>query len=173
MKQHLWLTLTIPLTLGSALAGDTKGWEPFTSKEHGFSILMPGKPLENTQNVKSPVGQLEVTTFFADHGKDAAVMISVTQYPESALKFGPAKLLDSARDGAVSSSKGKLKAETKITLGAHQGRDLTIESDTRGHMRTRIFLVGSRLIQTMAIGPKGYPQSKEATTFLDSLKLIK
>src|SRR2546421_6377456 len=40
------------------VAGHADEWKTYSSKEGGFSVVMPGKPQEQTQEVKTPDGKL-------------------------------------------------------------------------------------------------------------------
>ena len=58
-------------------------------------------------------------------------------------------------------------------LGDHPGRELWIESENAGMIHTRLYAVGPRLYQTLAIGPKKFVETKDTVRFLDSFKLSK
>ena len=170
---RICLGLTLPLLL-TAAGEPAKDWKPYHSKEGGFEVSFPGKPLESRQLVKTGLGTLQVTMLLLEHKKEAAFVVSFTDFSEEAFKGGDdEKRLNFARDGAVASAKGKLKSEKKITLAKFPGRELVIESDTRGTVRTRIYAVEKRLYQTMAVGSKAFVQSKDAERFLNSFQLDK
>jgi hypothetical protein len=168
---HLLLSLTLPLFLGTTQKAAE--WKTFASAKGGFSVVLPAEPSEQVQSVKTPAGTVDVILYLVDGKKDAAsYVVGYSEFPEKALQTGTSeKRLDNARDGAVQSAKGKLKEEKKILLGAYPGRDLVIESETRGVVRTRIYAVRNRLYQTMIIGPKKAVDSSDAGVFLDSFKL--
>lgn len=176
--------LFAPLVLGGGLlgagllrAGDDlpKDWKLHESKEGRFTVALPGTPLESRQLVKTGLGTLEVTMLLLELRKEnAAFVVSFSDFPEAVFKGGDdATRLDYARTGAVTSAKGKLVSEKRITLGRHAGRELLIENAKKEFIRTRLFAVDKRLYQTIASGPKAFVQSKEATVFLDSFKLTK
>jgi hypothetical protein len=166
------LPLTLPLVLGGAQ--DPAEWKPFVSKKGGFSVTLPAEPTEQVQTVKTPAGPVDVVLYLIDGKKDTvSYVVGYSQFPEKALQTGTSeKRLDNARDGAVQSAKGKLKEEKKVLLGSYPGRELLIESETGGFVRTRIYAVRNRLYQTMVIGNKESIESRAAGAFLDSFKLI-
>lgn len=167
---RLCLGLVLPLLVGAGDGG--KDWVTYRPKDGGFEVAFPAKPLETTQLVKTGLGTLQVTMLMLEHKKEAAFVVSFSEFPEGAFAGGDdEKRLNFARDGAVASAKGKLKSEKKITLGKHRGRELVIESDTKGTVRTRIYAVEKRLYQTMAVGSKMFVQGKDAERFLTSFKL--
>lgn len=177
--KKLLLLLVLPLSAGAAsaagAAGDApKDWVSFQSKDGGFSVELPGKPLESRQLVKTGLGTLEVTMLLLEKKKEGAFVVSFANFPESAFKGGDdEKRLDNARDGAIATAKGKLKSEKKIMLDKWPGRELVIDSPTRGLLRTRIYAVDQRLYQTVATGSAAFINGKDVTRFLDSFKLQK
>jgi len=169
----LGTTLLIPLVLAAA-GGPAKEWMPYLSKEGGFEVTLPGKPVESRQNVKTRLGTLQVTMLLLEQKNEAVFVVSFSEFPENAFKDGDdQKRLNFARDGAVASAKGKLKSEKKITLGKIPGRELLIESGGKGTIRTRIYAVEKRLYQTMVVGAGAFVQGKDAERFLNSLKFDK
>ena len=173
MKRLFLITLALPVLLGAA--GEAgKDWKPFHSKEGGYDVLVPGIPLESIQIAKTGLGTLELKMLLVELKKEnAAFVVSFADFPEGAFKGADDdKRLDFARNGAVTSAKGRLKSEKKIALGKHSGRELLIEND-RGAVRTRLYAVDTRLYQTVVSGSKAFVQSKEAERFLDSFKLSK
>jgi len=166
-------TLALPFLLGAA--GDAgKDWKPFLSKDGGYEVLVPGIPLESIQIAKTGLGTLEVKMLLVELKKEnAAFVVSFADFPEGAFKGADDdKRLNFAKTGAVTSAKGKLKSEKKITLGKHPGRELLIEND-KGALRTRLYAVDMRLYQTIVSGSKTFVFGKEAERFLDSFKLSK
>jgi hypothetical protein len=82
----------------------------------------------------------------------------------------PDQRLDRACDGAVRALKGKELARKEITLGgAHPGRELLAEwPDHQGVVRDRLYLVGRRLYQVVASGPRWWVDARQAREVLDS-----
>lgn len=174
MIGRLCLGLTLPLVLGAQQENLPAGWSVYTSKEGGFSMALPGKPAESKQQVKTATGHLDVYLFVVEGKADSAYVVSYSDLPAAEVKAGSAdKRLDFAREGAVSNARGKLRTEKKIEIDGFAGRELVIETDKDVVIKMRIYAVKQRLYQTMAMGPGGFFQSKDATLFLDSLRLIK
>jgi hypothetical protein len=171
---RLCLGLTLPLIFGAAQQENLPaGWSVFTSKEGGFSVALPGTPVESKQRVMTATGNLDVYLFVVEKG-DTACVISYSDLPAAEVKAGTIeKRLDFAREGAVDKARGKLRSEKKIELNGHPGRELVIEAEKDVVIRMRIYIAGRRLHQAMAMGPGGFSQSKDAGLFLDSLKLIR
>lgn len=170
MMGPIFLGLSLPMMMGAAQAGVPEGWKEVSSKDGKFKAAMPAEPMEKKQVVKTATGQLTVKLLVAEGRDEAVFVVSYTDYPEAALKKGAVeKRLDQARDGAVSSSGGKLNTEQAIKINNHPGRHLTIEKDGKIIARMRIYLVNRRLYQVMVLG--GAP-NKDVSSFLSSFELI-
>ena len=170
------LSLAILVSAIAVARAQDAEWKPFTSDKGRFTATFPGKPMEQFQSVKLPGGKsVEVVLYVLELKKgEGSLAVGFTDYPAEVFKTGTDdKRLEHARDGAVLSAKGKLRSEKKITLGSAAGRELLIESETRGNVRTRLFAVKNRLYQAMVVGPKKLVDSKEASKFLDSFQIAK
>src|SRR5207244_3119777 len=105
---------------------------------------------------------------------EGSYVLVFADFSEAMLKGGSdEKRLDNARDGAVTSAKGKLKAEKRITLDKHPGRELHIEVEGKTAVRTRFYAVKNRLYQVLAVGTRELVFSKDTDRFLDSFKLTR
>jgi hypothetical protein len=174
MLSRLCLSLTLPLVLGGAPGDLPDGWKLLTSKEGGFEVALPGTPIKSEQRVKTATGQLDVTVFALEAGRDTTYVVSYSDLPADEVKPGrETKRLNFARDGAVANARGKLRSEKKITLDGHPGRELVIETRTDVVIRMRVYAVKQRLYQVVAMGPGAFHQSKDAALFLDSFRLLK
>lgn len=149
----------------------------FASKEGHYSVLMPGTPTESTQKVPTPAGEIvaNIATVEQSRGVGYAVSYNDMPFDENQLKEPGAvdKVLDGSANGQVTNVKGKLISQKPIKLGDYPGREVYFEVPEKGEIRSRIFLVGKRLYQTMVQGPKVTVTSKDADKFLDSFKLTK
>ncbi len=169
------VTTTNARTLFSA--GQT-GWQEFRSTAGGYSIVMPGKPIEQKQTVDTSGGSVDLYSASIDN-QSGSYIAMYADYPASAVgQSDPQKLLDSSRDGAVANSGGTLVSEQKLLLNNNPGREIQVSVPAQNGQAAvlivdRYFLVGQRLYQTMAIIPNGQQVSAEAQKFLDSFKLLK
>lgn len=145
----------------------------FAVPEGGFAVKMPGTPRKQSQ----PAGPgLTMHSYVVETG-DGAMMAAYADLPippnEPAAKIEDR--LDGSRQGMLQNSRAVLVNETKLQLpGGHRGREFTANvSSPQGVLRARIYLVGSRLYQVMAIGKASFANSADATTFLQSFQLTK
>jgi hypothetical protein len=154
------------LLAATARAGDPADLKEFTSKEGGFTIMMPGTPKEMKVS-----GQ---TMFLIDQGTKGYL---VSYLDNAALGNAAAdvvkKSLENGRDAAVASFKGKLLSTKEVKLGDYPGLEFQIEAPKLGIYRSRIYQVKDRLYQVVVMGPTDAATSKLADRFLDSFKLTK
>jgi hypothetical protein len=170
MKRIVFIA-SVAMALALLLTGCGKKEEPkdtwveFTSKEGGFSVLMPKKPTTRKQTA----GSIEVHMFLVEYPTVAYGVL----YNDLAGKVtDPEKALDDGRAGAVKSSRGVLLTEKKISLDGHPGREIRIKTRDNIIYTARIYVVGQRFYQTIVTVPEGMDISKPMKRFMDSFKLI-
>jgi hypothetical protein len=167
----------IPLLLGIvlALAGcESSPWKDFHSKEGGFSVSMPGTPVEKRQAFHTQAGPVDAHFFTVEADRGSLVyMVVYGDYPEALMAAGDKEmLLDAARSGAVGNIQGTLLSERTVSLGGHPGRELQVLSaDGRLALRMRIYLVNSRQYQVVAVTPKETRSTEDRDRFLDSFRI--
>ena len=141
-------------------------WVEFTSKEGGFSVLMPKEP---TMRKQTAPGSVEVCMFIAEY----PVVAYGVRYNDLPGKVAdPEKALDDGCAGAVRSSGGMLLTEKKISLDGYPGREIRIKTRDNIIYTARIYVVGQRFYQTIVTVPEGMDISKAMKKFMDSFKLI-
>lgn len=171
MLGSLTWSLMLPFVLGAVQ--DEPSWKVYTYKNGGFAAAFPKMPTESTQRVKSATGELKVHLYVAEGSGEVSYVVSWTDLPaKEARKGTEQKRLDFAQGGAVSSSRGKLRSSTKRTIDGHPGRELIIDGPGESSVRVRLYVVGRRLFQVLAVGP-GSAASRQALHFLDSFRLIR
>lgn len=153
-----------------ALCAEDKKPTPFASKEGKFTVAMPAKPSEKTSKIPTDAGQLELHIFVLDQ-KDRAYLVTYSDYPAGTVAGNADKILAGVIEGNAKSLKSKVASEEKITLGKkkHPGREIKIEMpDKKGLYRARIYLVGDRLYQVVALGPDEFAKGKAVDDYLKS-----
>jgi hypothetical protein len=149
-------------------------FQPFTSKDGGFTVSLPGKPEQSTSTTTTELGDVELHQFLArrPNDKETYVLIYCDLPAEMVKDADPEKLLDRSRDGGVASIHGKVAKEDKVKLDGNPGRGL--EVDALGGTRLwRLYLVGGRLYQLLATSDGGRPSADRANTFFSSFELAK
>ncbi len=142
----------------------------FVSKEYRFRAQFGGVP-----KVIEKVGVTQSTVYSVE--RPAGVFrVTITDLPIPA--DDPAErasaYLISAKDDLIRAARAAQTADASTTLaGKYPGRAFaaTFGGAEPGAMRARIFLVGKRLYQVLAVGTAEYANSDAATAFLDSFQL--
>lgn len=164
-------------TCGIAIAGAAPqdrhppGWRELESKPGRFKALLPSEPKTSRQNIKTDIGNVIAVRFTASDAANVTYDILFNDYPkDGVIKANPQKLLDSARDGLLYQTKGKLLEEKRIMLGKLPGRDQQIAGGDGTHYRVRLIWAENRLYQIMAVSP-GQPRP-DAQVFFDGFQLL-
>lgn len=167
--------LSLLIALALALAGcESSPWKDFHSKQGGFSVSMPGTPVEKRQAFHTQAGPVEAHFFTVEADRGSLVyMVVYGDYPEALMAANDREmLLDAARDGAVGNIQGTLVSERTVSLGGHPGRELQVlSSDGRLALRMRIYLANNRQYQVVAVTPKETRSTEDRDRFLDSFRL--
>jgi hypothetical protein len=155
------LCLLIP---GAALTGELK---EFASAEGKFKILLPGKPEEGT--VKAGKTLVKTFTLKTDEGTYRIAYAEVKLPPDEPEEKTQQRL-DGVLASMVKDAKAKATKQGRIKLAdKHLGRLIEAEqTDGKGLMRGRIYLVGGRLYQIMLVGAPALVSSDQTSKFLNS-----
>lgn len=167
------VALAFPIAVLLACSSLTQKWE--TVSEDGITVEMPGKPTKQAQDVPSPAGKATGQMFTLDKGSEAYIL-AYHEFPESIsnLNIDPKVLLKGASDGAVKNIDGKVASERDITNGSYPGKEIVGSGSKEGkdiEFTIRLYWAKTRLVQTLYLAEKGKTNEKNATKFLDSLKI--
>lgn len=158
------------LLLATAHAQDGVDLSPKGGK---FTVRFPGRPKENTQKTKTPIGELSVYTATYATGDGNVFIVSHTDYPPDAARPDHhATLLTGAKDG-LAGKDGKVVSDTVVGHDPDKPgvRELVIDKG-KVQLRFRILIRDNRLYQAGAVGAGAFVTGKDATDFLDSFKLV-
>jgi hypothetical protein len=144
-------------------------WKPYPYPADGFSASFPSKPSFDKQNVATGTGTAEYHSYTAEDAA-TALIAGVTDFGPTLAGKDPDVILQGAKNGAVTNSKGKLVSEKPITLGASHGIEFVIDSDS-ARVTARVYLVGTSIYELIVASPLNSNYA-DTTRFLDSLKLI-
>ena len=158
---------------GNLAGGFESGGYELISEEGHFSIMMPGKPLQNIERVQTQLATIEVH-FFAIEYDNIAYVVTYSDYPQDYVEHVDIKdLLDQSRDGFVSSVKGRLLSDKYISYEGYPGIESMIESqDANAILLSRRYIVDSRLYQLIVIGSKENTSPDSFSSFFDSFTLL-
>jgi len=159
------------IILATISFGFTQGdWLTTTSKDGGFAISMPGKPLE----LDAPIvlGDFHAVShvFHVRRGGNA---YSVT-YTDLAIDPSDetivAKVFDGAKEDLLKKATARLTSETNIKLKENAGREIKAVA-VSGYVICRTYLVKNRMYQVVVVSGSEEP-SAEVKRFLDSFSLV-
>jgi hypothetical protein len=144
-------------------AAEKPASQEFISRKGGFSVKLPGKPIEQTKTIPTIFGPTDLTVLEAVAPKqEACYAVGYIDYPAQVLQLvqedDVQDLLKVTGAGAVQAVDGKVVSEKEIRLGAHPGREFDADIlDGKATLRLRVYLVKQRLYMVMAVAPKGEP----------------
>ena len=167
------VALAFPIAVLLACSSLTQKWE--TVSEDGITVEMPGKPTKQAQDIPSAAGKATGQMFTLDKGSEAYIL-AYHEFPEaiSKMNIDPKVLLKGASDGAVKNIDGKVSSERDITNGSYPGKEIVGTGSKEGkdiEFTIRLYWAKSRLVQTLYLAEKGKTNEKNASKFLDSLKI--
>ena len=146
------------------------GWKAFQIPAGRFKVLMPGTPKTTRRTIRTDIGDVASTRYTTTDAANVTYDVLLNDYPKSGVsKASPQKLLDSARDGLMYQTQGRMLSYQHITLAHFPGRDLEIMGSEGTHYRARLIWVENRLYQVMAVTP-GKPRP-DANVFFDSFQI--
>ncbi len=158
-----------------APSGGEAPWPTFTSAS-GFSVAMPGKPVEKKETKPGPAGPVENITVMANQGKTLYMAARIMR-PSPIPDGKEAEFFREMR--ATLAKTSKVLSEKSITLAGHPGRDFTLEIPGQGGV-TIISLLRSVLtspdvifnLQVIRSTTDPAPRDRDVAAFFDSLKLV-
>jgi hypothetical protein len=164
------------LTQAINLQAGQSEWTVYSSKEGGFSILMPGMPKEQVSTQEVPnMGTAQIHLFVVRH-ESGFYMASYVDYPplaktdqENADSFGKG-FLRSVGQGIAQGAKGKVVKETEINFGAYPGREILIELPA-GLLTARAYFIKRRGYQLIAGPSTPGAENGNIKKFLDSFRV--
>jgi hypothetical protein len=152
-------------------------WKELVLENGGFAVLMRGQPHYVRQMLDTPAGRMEAHLYSSDR-PDAYFAVGYSDYPLALVVGGsPEGLFTGVRDMWVRRLEGRLtQSDSRITAGGrHPGYAFSAEGRMNGAdaiLDARLYLVGQRLYQIVAIGRKGEVSQGIVNRFLDSFRLV-
>lgn len=150
-------------------------WKPFSSSEGGFTVLMPGIPTEENNNVTTKFGSLTVHTFYVRRNDEALYAVAYSDLPDNISENSSdiEQLLAEAPSGFSEGAGGRLVNQQPISLGNFPGREFRLELSEGAIARGRIYLVNKRLYQVVVGTNNERNLTKSIQGFLNSFQLLK
>ncbi len=148
---------------------DDNAWQPFTSEEGRFTILMPGEPRELFhQNPDNP-GNVHVS--YQVKREESQFVVAFTTLSQK--QDDPAAYLESTVQAALNGMGGTRESEQDILLDSYMGKAITASAHINGkdmNVLARYYLVEDRLYQMLAMGDKESVSMADLEKFVTSFQ---
>ncbi len=174
----LCLVLITTILLMVSVSCDLSAQEPgvFKSEEGRFSIMMPGQPKISEVQIANSDGEPTIQTQFIAGSESGVYLVSFQDNPNlvGADKTKIARAFEVGREGLSKAFRGEALEEKPITLlDKYPGRQFRMSIPAAGGQGLcRLYLVGTRLYQVMAVGVPAFVDSEETQAFLSSFSLL-
>jgi hypothetical protein len=146
-------------------------WVAFSPDGGNFTVMLPGTPKTEVKQETSTLGPYTIHGSTLNAGGVFYLVVYVDYAPT--LRLDVQGEINANRDNFLKGVKGStLINEKKITLGSHPGLEFTADIGTDRHVVSRIYVVGQRPYQLVAVVSKGADLTN-ANKFLSSFKLLK
>jgi hypothetical protein len=163
--------------LSACAPADATPWATFSPEGGAFTVAMPGTPEREQQFAQNESGTVDtrVYTLLLDRGGFFKV-VDLALPANVDVKAGADAVLDSAVVGVVDSASARLVSRQKIFVSNRPGRQVEAEVPESavpggGTLKARIYLVGPRLYELVAVVPKADAAGSAPARFLDSFEL--
>lgn len=151
------LALAVQLAFGQA----TKEWIRFAPQNGDFVVMLPDKPKEDI-DVKDNF----TTHLYTVSAGRAVYLVGFGDYAAS-VRLDPQKELEANRDNFNKGLKATLLTSNAYNIDGRMGLEFTSETPTV-NLKSRVFLVGNRVIQLATLVYKGSDENRNVEKFLDS-----
>ncbi len=152
------------------------GWQDYKSSAGKFTVEVPSKPQEQSQEQKTNVGTIQLNMVIAE-ASDSGYFIGYADFPNKiANPADVQKGLGDSVKGSVANLKGVIKSEKEYMLGDVPCRDFEASGKvqtTDVSMRGRFCLAGNRLYQVFALGAADKIAAADVDRFIKSFKIEK
>lgn len=146
-------------------------WAPFTPPEGKFTVLMPNAPKRSVTPVAEGPGSPGEAILYTSAGPEGVFLVGWADYAPG-FKFDAQAELAANRDNFVKGVEGKLLASRAITLGGAPGLEFDVEKPGVWTGRARVYIVGGKPWQLIAINGGATLDAAKAERFFASFKLL-
>jgi hypothetical protein len=149
-------------------------WKPFSSKEGGFRVLMPGTPTQEQRTTKTQMGAFPTNTFSVIREQEAGYVVGYLDFPKnlSLNSRNQNQYLTAVATGFAQGAGGRLVSQRNIRLRNLPGKEIRLQFEQGVIGRGRMFLDNKRLYVAIAITDKESSLTKSIQGFLDSFQLV-
>jgi hypothetical protein len=156
--------------------GNTAGWQEYKSATGKFTVQVPSKPQEQSQDQTTDVGTIKLNMVIAE-ANDSGYFVGYADFPSKVADPADIQkgLADSVK-GSVSNLKGEIKSEKEYLLGDIPCRDFEAGGKVQAtdvSMKGRFCLADNRLYQVFVLGSKEKFSTADVDRFITSFKIEK
>ena len=153
------------------------GWQDYKSSAGKFSVQLPSKPQEQSQDQTTDVGTIKLNMVIAE-SNDSGYFVGYADFPNKVSNPADIQkgLADSVKGLVVANLKGEIKSEKEFLLGDVPCRDFEAGGKVQAtdvSMKGRFCLAGNRLYQVFALGAKDKIAIADVDRFITSFKIDK
>lgn len=152
------------------------GWQEYKSAAGKFTIQVPSKPQEQSQDQTTDVGTIKLNMVISE-ANDSGYFVGYADFPNKVAD--PADIqkgLTESVKGSVSNLKGEIKSEKEYMLGDVPCRDFEAGGKVQAtdvSMKGRFCLADNRLYQVFVLGAKEKFATADVDRFITSFKIEK
>ena len=151
-------------------------WQDYKSSAGKFTVQVPSKPQEQSQDQKTNVGTIKLNMVIAE-ASDSGYFVGYADFPNKiANPVDIQKGLGDSVKGSVANLKGVIKSEKEYLLGDVPCRDFEASGKVKAtdvSMKGRFCLAGNRLYQVFALGAADKIAAADVDRFIKSFKIEK
>lgn len=171
MKKKIPAVLSLVLLAALSASAQTPAeWVKFSPEGAAFTALMPSEPKADKQTTQSPTGPYTTYLFTSISPDREIYMVGWVDY-DPKFNFGVQAELEANRDNLVKGLKAKLLSTTPVKLGTHPGIEFKAELTGQFDIVSRVYVVGRRPYQLIAVTPSGRDASANRERFFSSFQL--
>jgi hypothetical protein len=149
-------------------------WQPFSSTEGSYTVLLPGTPTEENRDVNTQAGSIPVNTRYVVRQNEAFYGVAYSDFPEN-LSLNSSELnqfFSLVVSGFSEGAGGKLLSQQNINLGNFPGREVRLQLARGGIVIGRLYLVNKRLYQVIVVTNQERNLTKSIGGFFKSFQLL-
>lgn len=151
-------------------------WQDYKSSAGKFTVQLPSKPQEQSQEQKTNVGTIKLNMVSAD-ASESGYFVGYADFPNKITN--PVDIQKGLGDSvkvSVNNLKGVIKSEKEYLLGDIPCRDFEASGKVKTtdvSMKGRFCLAGNRLYQVFALGATDKIEATDVDRFIKSFKIEK
>jgi hypothetical protein len=148
--------------------------DPTVDDAGGFVASFPGPIKKQDLNQNGPFGQVVMHQTSCASIQDTVFVAEYVDVPNPIAPEKVANMYTKQAQASAAAMKGQLRTQAPCKLGDVAGTEFIVDiASSQIVIRTRIFLVGTRVFTLMCAVPSGNETSKPVEDFLNSFRLLR